>query len=148
MHREPDVGFDPGSPGSRPGPKAGAKPLRHPGIPISIYFKSLSINVWSFSLQSSALFHTLQTSSSGYMFKKIFKLNFRYIFLILTISFLDMMLKHEFTVFSKFQALSLFIHQLFQNLAFIFTPILYLFSHSLPYSYITYFCKLNIEYLY
>ena len=35
MHREPDVGFDPGSPGSRPGPKAGAKPLRHPGIPIN-----------------------------------------------------------------------------------------------------------------
>ena len=33
MHREPDVGFDPGSPGSRPGPKAGAKPLRHPAIP-------------------------------------------------------------------------------------------------------------------
>ena len=33
MHREPDVGFDLGSPGSRPGPKAGAKPLRHPGIP-------------------------------------------------------------------------------------------------------------------
>ena len=27
MHREPDVGFDPGSPGSRPGPKAGAKRL-------------------------------------------------------------------------------------------------------------------------
>ena len=37
MHREPDVGFDPGSPGSRPGPKAGAKPLRHPGIP-KIFF--------------------------------------------------------------------------------------------------------------
>ena len=33
MHREPDVGFDPGSPGLCPGPKAGAKPLRHPGIP-------------------------------------------------------------------------------------------------------------------
>ena len=30
---EPDVGFDPGSPGSRPGPKVGTKPLRHPGIP-------------------------------------------------------------------------------------------------------------------
>ena len=29
-----DVGFDPGSPEWRPGPKAGAKPLRHPGIPI------------------------------------------------------------------------------------------------------------------
>ena len=36
MHWEPDVGFDPGSPGSRPGPKAGAKPLRHPGIPDSV----------------------------------------------------------------------------------------------------------------
>ena len=33
MHWEPDVGFDPGSPGSRPGPKEGAKLLRHPGIP-------------------------------------------------------------------------------------------------------------------
>ena len=29
----PDVGFDPRSPGSHPGPKAGAKPLRHPGFP-------------------------------------------------------------------------------------------------------------------
>ena len=27
------MGLDPGSPGSRPGPKAGAKPLSHPGIP-------------------------------------------------------------------------------------------------------------------
>ena len=44
MHREPDVGFDPGSPGSRPGPKAGAKPLRHPGIP-ALYFSLIrSIN--------------------------------------------------------------------------------------------------------
>ena len=39
MHRKLDVGFDPGSPGSHPGPKAGAKPLRHPGIPISVLFK-------------------------------------------------------------------------------------------------------------
>ena len=37
MHREPDVGFDSRSPGSRPGPKAGAKPLRHPGIPNFFY---------------------------------------------------------------------------------------------------------------
>ena len=38
MHREPDVGFDPRSPGLHPGPKAGAKPLRHPGIPgLSFY---------------------------------------------------------------------------------------------------------------
>ena len=35
MHRKPNVGFDPGSPGSRPGPKAGAKPQCHPGIPIA-----------------------------------------------------------------------------------------------------------------
>ena len=41
MHWEPDVGFDPGSPGSRPGPKAGAKPLRHPGIPSN---STLNIN--------------------------------------------------------------------------------------------------------
>ena len=34
MHREPDMGFDSGSPGSCPGPKAGAKPLRHSGIPV------------------------------------------------------------------------------------------------------------------
>ena len=33
MHRKPNVGLDPGSPGSRPGPKAGAKLLHHPGIP-------------------------------------------------------------------------------------------------------------------
>ena len=38
MHREPNVGFDPGSPGTRPGPKAGAKPLRHPGIPTFVFW--------------------------------------------------------------------------------------------------------------
>ena len=31
--REPDVGLDPRTPGSRPEPKAGAKSLSHPGIP-------------------------------------------------------------------------------------------------------------------
>ena len=41
MHREPDVGFDPESSGSRPGPKAGAKPLRHQGIPIHIISNKL-----------------------------------------------------------------------------------------------------------
>ena len=38
MHREPYMGFNPGSPGSRPGPKAGAKPLCHPGIPSFSFF--------------------------------------------------------------------------------------------------------------
>ena len=33
MNWEPDMEFHPRSPGSRLGPKAGAKPLRHPGIP-------------------------------------------------------------------------------------------------------------------
>ena len=37
--REPDVGFDPGTSGSRPEPKAGAKPLSHPGIPYFFFFK-------------------------------------------------------------------------------------------------------------
>ena len=37
--KEPDVGLDPdpGSPGSRPGLKAGAKPLSHPGCPVSTF---------------------------------------------------------------------------------------------------------------
>ena len=38
MHQEPDVGFDPGSPGLCPGPKASAKPLHHPGIPAVFIF--------------------------------------------------------------------------------------------------------------
>ena len=32
------VGLNPGTPGSHPGPKAGAKPLSHPGIPPLKYF--------------------------------------------------------------------------------------------------------------
>ncbi|XP_005620058.2 cytochrome b5 domain-containing protein 1 isoform X2 [Canis lupus familiaris] len=35
--QEPDMGLDPGTPGSRPRPKAGAKPLRHPGIPDGVF---------------------------------------------------------------------------------------------------------------
>ena len=38
MHREPDVGLHPRPPGSHPGPKAGAKPLSHPGIPSKSHF--------------------------------------------------------------------------------------------------------------
>ena len=48
-HREPDVGFNPGSPGSRPGPKAGAKPLSHPGIPcFNIILLNNLLNYFSF----------------------------------------------------------------------------------------------------
>ena len=45
------MGFDPGSPGSRPGPKAGAKPLRHPGIP-----RTLKIEIF-FSCHTQARCH-------------------------------------------------------------------------------------------
>ena len=50
MHREPDVGIDPRSPGSRPGPKAGAKPLRHPGIPSEQFLISLLIYSLTYGL--------------------------------------------------------------------------------------------------
>ena len=36
--REPNAGLDPGSPGSGPGPKAGAKPLSHLGCSNHPYF--------------------------------------------------------------------------------------------------------------
>ena len=35
------MGLDPGSPGSRPGPKADAKPLSHPGIPYHFSFNCI-----------------------------------------------------------------------------------------------------------
>ena len=37
-HREPNAGLDPGTPGLCPGPKAGAEPLSHPGVPL-FFFK-------------------------------------------------------------------------------------------------------------
>ena len=39
LHAEPEMGLDPGTPGSRSEPKAVAKPLRHPGIPITLVIK-------------------------------------------------------------------------------------------------------------
>ena len=48
MHREPDVGFNPGSPGSRPGPKAGANLPHHPGIPHNVDFLKKGSN-WLYS---------------------------------------------------------------------------------------------------
>ena len=38
----PDVGLGPGTPGSRPGLKAGAKPLSHPGIPDDLLSSTMS----------------------------------------------------------------------------------------------------------
>ena len=48
MHGEPDVGFDPGSPRSSPGPKRGTKPLRYPGIPTGIILTSPSYTCFPF----------------------------------------------------------------------------------------------------
>ena len=36
--REPDVGLDPGAPGSYPGPKADAQVLSHPGVPNNCFY--------------------------------------------------------------------------------------------------------------
>ena len=41
--QEADVGLNPGTPGSHPGPKASAKPLSHPGIPHHWRFFIISI---------------------------------------------------------------------------------------------------------
>ena len=38
--REPDAGLNPRTSGSRSGPKAGAKPLSHPGIPEEYFNKN------------------------------------------------------------------------------------------------------------
>ena len=50
--RQPDVGLDPGSPGARPGPKAGAKPLSHPGIPENMV---LSSQYWSIKRRNKTM---------------------------------------------------------------------------------------------
>ena len=41
MHQAPNVGFNPRSPGLRPWPKAGTKPLCHPGIPRLHFLKKM-----------------------------------------------------------------------------------------------------------
>ena len=49
--RVPDVGLDPGTPGSCPEPKADAQSLSHPGIPKNILFK---FSLPTYSLTPSA----------------------------------------------------------------------------------------------
>ena len=39
--REPDAGLNPRSPASRPGPKAGAQPLSHPGVPRNSFLQQI-----------------------------------------------------------------------------------------------------------
>ena len=70
MHREPDVGFDPGSPGSRPGPKAGAKPLRHPGIPMEGHLSRKSTRNLDIleQMDLTDIFRTFYPKVTGYTF--------------------------------------------------------------------------------
>ena len=49
--REPNVGMDPGTPGSSPRPKADARLLSHPGVPAYSFKRRnyLTSYVWVFS---------------------------------------------------------------------------------------------------
>ena len=46
--QEPDAGLNPRTPGSCPGPKAGTKPLSHPGIPCLLIFKVETVILFAF----------------------------------------------------------------------------------------------------
>ena len=70
--REPDVGLDPRTPGSRPEPKVDAQPLSHPGIPhFSFLFIDLCLprdkerNEWRCHVMSRTL---LPLNDSGFAF--------------------------------------------------------------------------------
>ena len=41
---EPNVGLDPRTPGSHPGPKADAQPLSHPGVPEPYFLYHLLVH--------------------------------------------------------------------------------------------------------
>ena len=65
MHREPDVGSDPGSPGSRPEPKAGTKLLRHPGIPKILFLSNLYIQCGAGTQARDQESHAFPTEPAG-----------------------------------------------------------------------------------
>ena len=44
------MGLDPGTPGSRPGLKADAQPLSHPGVPLSSFNAGLQTNIFIVSI--------------------------------------------------------------------------------------------------
>ena len=46
---KPDVGLDPGTPGSQPEPKADAQPLSHPGAPLTFLYNSPVAGFFYFS---------------------------------------------------------------------------------------------------
>ena len=54
--REPDVGLDPRTPGSRPGLKAGSKLLSHPSVPALNFFYGTTVTFGSSSGEWSFVF--------------------------------------------------------------------------------------------
>ena len=54
-HKEPDVGLDLVTPGSRPELKADAQPLSYPGIPLPAFFKFSFEIISLFSRQHSKI---------------------------------------------------------------------------------------------
>ena len=48
---EPDVGFEPGTPGSCPEPKADAQPLSHPSVSQILIFKHIPYQIISSFVQ-------------------------------------------------------------------------------------------------
>ena len=60
--REPDVGLDLETPGSCPGPKAGAKLLSHPGIPRIILYGALQTEVIHYKVSLSKNYSVNESS--------------------------------------------------------------------------------------
>ena len=60
--REPDARLNPGTPGLCPGPKAGAKPLSHPGIP-RVIVVLICISLLSYAEQCSICLLAISMSS-------------------------------------------------------------------------------------
>ena len=48
--RDPDMGLDPRTPGSCPGPKAEAQPLSHPGVPNCVFLFCFVLFCFVFNL--------------------------------------------------------------------------------------------------
>ena len=67
-------GLDPGTPGSRPGPEAGAKPLSNPGIPSCGFLKRISIFAYVAHLFLPALY---------FIHESIYHINYSYFKLLL-----------------------------------------------------------------
>ena len=73
--QDPDVGLDPGTPGSCPGLKAGTKPLSHPGVPLLYFLKFSHLTTCLLSVvgddSSSVLLSTRFLVHTGHCAKNV-----------------------------------------------------------------------------